>query len=92
MGSYSYLLKPFLLAKVTQEVRLANILYGEHADELSVLSNGQRPKATLLEDVKTVLCILWAIEDLSCLEVSVRVSRQKFPLAPHLKKALGYLL
>jgi hypothetical protein len=56
MGSYSCrLLKPFLLAKVAQEVRLANILYGEHANELSILGDRHCPKAALLQDEQTVV-------------------------------------
>src|SRR5215218_3173161 len=38
-----------------QQACLADILDGEHADELSFLGDGQRPKATLLQDGKSVL-------------------------------------
>src|SRR5215212_8331216 len=38
-----------------QQACLADILDGEHADELSVLGDRQRPKATLLQDGKSVL-------------------------------------
>src|SRR5215218_7372872 len=38
-----------------QQAGLADILDGEHADELSVLGDRQRPKPTLLKDGKSVL-------------------------------------
>ena len=38
-----------------EQAGLADILDGEHSNELSVLSNGKRPKATLLQEAKTVL-------------------------------------
>ena len=34
---------------------MADVLYGEHADEHSVLGDGQRSEAALLQDAKTFL-------------------------------------
>src|SRR5918995_3335096 len=39
----------------SEQAGLADILDGEHADDLSVLGDRQRSKATLLEEAKTVL-------------------------------------
>ena len=45
----------FLVSGRPEQAGLADILDGEHADELCVLGNRQCLKATLLQDAKTVL-------------------------------------
>src|SRR5215211_3852957 len=46
---------PIALPALRLLAGLANILDGEHSNELSVLCDRQRPRATLLENAKTVL-------------------------------------